>query len=453
MTDDILDVAGLGAGPFNLSIAALLTEAPDLRAGFFDAKPAFSWHPGMMLPDARLQTSHLKDLVSGVSPTNPNSFLNYLVRHKRFYQFLCAELPAVSRREYADYLAWVAGRLDTVHFGHRVETVTCDDGLFTIRFAGRDEPVRARNLILGTGLVPRVPHFARHLLGDTCFHNSDIARRDLDLRGRRVAVVGGGQSGAEVVERILAGDWGTPAGLHWLSRRPNLEPLDEVAFSNEYFTPQYVDAFYPLDRRRKQETVARQKLASDGISPDTLRGLYRTLYERRALGDLEHQVAFLPARELLDLHAHPGPDGAAGPYRLDAVNHLTGEPEEYRADVVVFCTGFEHRIPDYLAPLAGRLARDVDQPFVLDRSFRVAWDGPEAQRIYAVNAGRHSHGIAEPQMSLMCWRSATIINDLAGRTVFDTDQAMQMVQWTTPDGCRPTTDLAPRTRARDALLA
>lgn len=434
MTDEILDLAGIGIGPFNLSIAALLTEAPGIDARFYEAKPTFGWHPGMMLPGVRLQTSPLKDLVTAVAPTSPYSFLNYLVQKGRFYQFLHAELPAITRREFEDYLAWVADRLDTLRFGQRIEAVTADDQAFTIhRSRGRD-PVRARNIILGTGRRPKVPGFAQGKLDEQRFHNASIANRDLDLEDHRVAIVGGGQSGAEVLEAILSGHWGTPAALYWLSRRPHPQPLDEVAFTNEYFTPGYVDAFHPLDPDRKARKVEEQKLASDGISPATLRALYRRLYEAKAMGDLDHPVRLLPGREVVDM------DGQTVT-RLTAVNHLTGRTERYEVDVAVFCTGYEASLPACLDPIAHRLHQGDHQPFCVDRRFRVGWDGPDHLGIYAVNAGRYSHGIAEPQLSLMAWRSATIINDLVGREVFDLAPGMELVSWTEP-GSQAGTDRA-----------
>ncbi len=45
MTDPILDLAGIGIGPFNLSLAAQLDGLPDMNARFFEQRPAFSWHP------------------------------------------------------------------------------------------------------------------------------------------------------------------------------------------------------------------------------------------------------------------------------------------------------------------------------------------------------------------------------------------------------------------------
>ncbi|WP_239508346.1 SidA/IucD/PvdA family monooxygenase, partial [Proteus mirabilis] len=64
-------------------------------------------------------------------------------------------------------------------------------------------------------------------MGENCMHAAEIALRNPDFSGKRVMVVGGGQSGADVFLNALQGHWGEPAQLDWLSRRPNFQPLDE----------------------------------------------------------------------------------------------------------------------------------------------------------------------------------------------------------------------------------
>ena len=64
----------------------------------------------------------------------------------------------------------------------------------------------------------------------------------------RVAVVGGGQSGAEVVWHLLLDLVRLPAQLVWISNRPNFLPLDESPFTNELFTPAYSDYFFGRER-------------------------------------------------------------------------------------------------------------------------------------------------------------------------------------------------------------
>ena len=419
-----LDLAGLGIGPFNLSIAALLTEVPECKAAFFDQKAGFNWHPGMLLPGVRLQTSYLKDLVTGVSPTNNFSFLNYLVKKRRFYQFLSAELTAISRKEYADYLTWVSDQLHSLNFGHGIEAVSFEEDQFILELSNGEKHA-AKNICLGTGKQPYVPDCAKEHLGQNCFHAIGIALKDLDLNNKKVAIIGGGQTGAEILETILDRRWGEPTDVSWVSRRQNFEPLDESPFTNEYFTPQYVDTFYHQPDRIKDRVMHSQKLASDGISPDTLKSLYRKLYEYNIDSGVGFNLHMRPNRELFAMEKQ------GGTYKINALNGLTQQVETTFADVVILCTGFEFSMPSYLEPIKHKLNLDEKGRYKLGRDFHVEWDGPESNRIYAVNAGRHSHGIAEPQMSLMCWRSATIINDMLGLDVFDLNQSMNMVEWST----------------------
>ncbi|SFR60065.1 lysine N6-hydroxylase [Marinobacter daqiaonensis] len=419
-----LDLAGIGIGPFNLSIAALLDDMGGLRSAFFDSKPEFSWHEGMALPGARLQTSCLKDLVTGVAPCNRHSFLNYLVQHGRFYSYLSSGLPAISRAEFADYLGWAATRIDQLNWSSPVESVDFRNGLFELTVAGRKAAVRSRHVSLGTGIRPHIPASCGGLMGQRCFHSIDIMKRNPDVTGERVVVIGGGQSGAEVVLALLDGVWGKPAQVSLISRRPNLEPLDETPFTNDYFTPPYVTAFQGLDEEQRRNLVRYQKLASDGISPSTLNALYQRLYEFRHTNPATPPPRLLPGRDL-----YAGSAAADCPIRLLTRNRLDGSFEGWEADRVILCTGFEHQLPECLAPLKGRLELDSQGRPRLGPDFQMRWDGPDHNHIYAVNQGRYSHGIADSQLSLMCWRSARILNHLCKRDAFPTRHHDSPVQW------------------------
>ncbi|MEU1851316.1 hypothetical protein ABZ499_19070 [Streptomyces sp. NPDC019990] len=68
-----------------------------------------------------------------------------------------------------------------------------------------------------------------------------------------------------------------------------------------------------------------------------------------------------------------------------------------------------------MAPLDTRLRRDSGMLVVGD-DFSVAWDGPAENRIYLQNGARHSWGVADPNLSLLAWRSAVILNSMLGET-------------------------------------
>jgi lysine N6-hydroxylase len=74
---------------------------------------------------------------------------------------------------------------------------------------------------------------------------------------------------------------------------------------------------------------------------------------------------------------------------------------------------------------------DLDEQgrYQLTSSFELKWAGSPNNKIFAVHAGMHSHGIAEPQLSLMAWRSAKIINSLAGRAIYDIKSDKGLIDW------------------------
>ncbi len=417
---DILDVAGIGAGPFNLAVAALLHRQP-LNARFFEAKATHSWHPGMMLPQALLQTSYLKDLVTPVDPTNPYSFLSYLVDKRRFYAFVNAEQDAITRQEFADYLSWVAQRLDILQMDSPVDAVEDDGECFRLTVRGQD--VRARNLCVAAGKQPYIPPCCTELLSDNCFHALGIAQRHLDLCGKRVAVIGGGQTGAEIVLNVLDNVWGEPDALTWVSRRSNFLPLDESPFVNDWFTPDYARVFQQLPAAQRQRTLQEQKLASDGISPSTLKALYQRFYRLAHVESGRVDLALRPHRELSSLRFH-------GHYALEMRNGLSEQMEYLDADVLILCTGLTDALPTCLNPLVDVLERDACGRPCLDQAFAAPWPGKQRRRVYLLNVARHSHGIAEPNLSLSAWRAACVVNDLLGRSHYDVGQADSPMQWT-----------------------
>lgn len=421
MTQPSHDLIGVGIGPSNLSLAALLEPVTDFRTHFLDARPHFSWHPGLMLPGARLQTSFLKDLVTAVDPTSPYSFLAYLVEKKRFYDFVNAAFDNIGRCEFADYLAWVASRLEGLTFSSPVREIDFDGRHFVLR--GDQGTETASNLCIATGNRPNLPDWANRSLDDDCFHASEIMRESRDVTDKRVVIVGGGQTGAEVFLALAQGLFGRPASVSWVSRRPNFDPLDETHFANEIFTPDYLQRFFDLPEGRKAGIVEEQKLKSDGISPSTIREIYHLLYQHRHLSDTRCRLALLPGRKVFAMQEQP--QGML----LSIRNHMVGEDETLSADNVILCTGYHTPLPDFLAPLKDRMDCDSQGRPRLDRNFKLLWDGPAERRIYMQNCARHSHGIADPQLSLMAWRCAAIVNDLLERQVYDIEQSPPVVTW------------------------
>jgi lysine N6-hydroxylase len=405
------DIIAIGCGPSNLSLAALATEVDGLDVAVLEAADAFEWHPGMMFPGTQLQVSPVKDLVSLVSPTNPFSFLNFVVSQGRVYRFLISSRSGVTRREFEQYYAWAAQGVGSVRFGHRVRSAEWDGGKF--RVVTNRGIHFGRALVLGTGTLPRIPACAKELLGPDVFHISEYLNAPRDTYGRRVLVVGGGQSGAEVVRHLLSAPGELPGELTWLLGRDGVLPLEDSAFTNDWFTPPAVRYFNERTVEERDRLLDVQRFASDGVSEELAAQIYRRLYELDYLelpGPDPFQHAVLPGARLTGLE-----ELGDGTYAANVSGPNAGIERTLCADIVVLATGFEQKLPACVSPLL--LGNEDGTPRV-GPDYRV--ESGECP-VYIQNGALRSHGVADPNLSLSAWRSAVILNSVAGRQVFKTE--------------------------------
>ncbi len=414
-----MDVAGVGIGPFNLSLAAQLRSAPELRARFFDARPEFGWHEGLMFKHATLQSPYLKDCVTLVDPTSPYTFLNYLVRTRRIHRFLVADYPNVPRQEYDRYFRWVSRQLDTLRFGSRVDEIGIGPEGFALR-AGRQR-LSARHLVLGVGHRPNIPEAVEPHLGPTVFHGGEFLTRRVPYADRSVVVIGGGQTGAEIFHELISDRHAPPARVTWATRRFNFVPFDESPFANELYVPGYTRVFYGQPAAERERLLERQKYSSDAILEPLLLAIYRRLYEADYLEDGSLSYRLLVDREVADLQ----PDGSGWTVTTQGP---TAKESTY-ADIVVVATGYRPEAPEFLGPLTERIEFDEQGRFAVEEDFSLRWDGAPAHRIYAHNAALHTHGWIDPNFAGMAWRSAVITNSLAGREVYDLSGRDTTVDW------------------------
>lgn len=418
-----IDLAGIGAGPANLSLAALAEPIGTLRCRFFERQEDMRWHPGLMLPGSLLQVSYLKDLVTLVDPTNRYTFLNFLAQTGRLHRFASIPRQDVSRREFESYYRWAARELGSVEPGCEVLEVTHRGSAFRVGTSRGTHT--ARHISVGVGPAPWVPESAAPHLGATVFHSSEFAGHLEGLAGQRVVVVGGGQSGAEVVAHLL--DFGPERAvlsLVWVTRRPGFPPLDDTAFTNEWFQPDYVRYFHQLPEQRRRQLLLHQQLASDGISASLLERIYRRLYEADFVDGAPVSYALLPGRQLARLS--PSADLGGG-WRAELTHQDTGTQEAVRGDIVILATGYRFRIPGALLPIADRIDVSGGGEPVLAADYSARWDGPAGNKLFFLNAGRLSHGIADPNLSLASWRAAVVLNSLTGGAVHQAVHATSSV--------------------------
>lgn len=426
MTSAPLDLLGVGAGPFNLSLAALADGVPGLRTVFLEQRAAFHWHPGLLIEGATLQVPFLADLVTLVDPTSPWSFLNYLRTRERLFPFYFSERFHIHRAEYDSYLRWVSGRLGSCRFGHRVDSVRWDphETAFEVAFTrtaaedGRRVTGRlhARSLVVGIGTAPRVPVPLRPLTDAPSvpvLHAADyLVHRDRLLGARHITVVGAGQSGAEVLLDLLRSRPEGREGLTWLARTPAFAPMEYSKLGLEQFTPDYTRYFHGLPEPVRDRLLPGQWQLYKGVDAETLGEIHDELY-RRTLGGGWPDVALTPGV------AVTGVRHTADRLELTLDHTEQGVGGHLATDAVVLATGYEERPLDgLLGPLAPHLERDASGRLRIDASYRAAL-GPEiGGEVFVQNAERHTHGVGAPDLGLAAWRSAVILNAVTGRDVY-----------------------------------
>lgn len=418
-------VIAIGAGPANLSLAALAAPIPEISLQVLERSGSLKWHPGLLLEGAVMQTSPLKDLVTPADPTSAYSFLAYLHEKRRLYQAIVRGLEHVSRREFDDYLRWAAEKLGNIQFGERVVAIELRGKTFSIRTDCRE--YKTNTTVLGVGRVPSIPDWGRNAPRGEVFHASTLLAQRRELSNKHVVVVGGGQSGAETFRHLLIGAYGALDSLTWVTGRANIFAREDSSFVNEWFFPQYAGWFFEQGEATRKHLLEQQLLASDGVSYSTLRAIYDALYDR------EFHRGSYPAHVQIRVDTMADMLSGVSPFRLRVRQQMTGICSEQIADIVVLATGYRVEIPSFLEPIAGRLrvvsAPDGSREILVEKDFSAPFDGPEECRLYVQNGARFQHGIADTNLSLAPWRASTILNSIIGRTAYDCGPSTGAIDW------------------------
>ncbi|KAI6128309.1 L-lysine 6-monooxygenase (NADPH-requiring)-domain-containing protein [Pisolithus croceorrhizus] len=385
----IYDVIGLGFGPSSLAVAGAFVDGagrpsavPLSKILFIEKQEGFGWHPGMLLPGARMQISFLKDLATLRSPQSEITFVSYLHSQNRLLDFINRGSNFPTRKEYSDYLAWAA-----LAYGENVVGVSEKDTKTievqsVVLSTGERVARLTKNLIISPGGEPRIPkplesiqdqgggriiHSSTYLMSVEALLQS-LQGQNSRERSFRIAVVGSGQSAAEVIlelhSRIRSV---THVGednytLDMIIRKGSLKPSDDSPFSNEIFNPDGTDAVFGLQSSSAREHIRREYANTNYgvVNPQTLEQLYEVLYEQK-LNDGIHnrtgrlaleaspKVNILPYSKILsaDVHSPAGRQGEGneqpGPITVIMQHTLTHQVYQKLYDAVVCATGYQRK--------------------------------------------------------------------------------------------------------------
>ncbi|CAL9324582.1 lysine N(6)-hydroxylase/L-ornithine N(5)-oxygenase family protein [Streptomyces sp. SudanB66_2053] len=422
----VYDVIGVGFGPANLALAIAIEEynesvAPGdrLTAVFLEKQLSFGWHRGMLIEGATMQVSFLKDLATMRNPRSRFGFLAYLQDRGRLVDFINHKMLFPSREEFHDYLQWCADGVDhMIHYGLEAVAVRSDreedDSLLeldaTVYGADTTSPVtfRTRNLVIATGLVPRLPEGVTS--GERVWHSSEFLHRLKQLpetAPRRFVVVGAGQSAAEIADHLHRAYDG--AEVHAVLSRYGYSPADDSPYANRIFDPEAVDLYHAASPLIRGMLMDYHRNTNYGVVDlELIEELYRRSYQEKVRGEQRLRILGVSRIEKCD-ESH---DGVVVHVR----NLATDKLEQIDADALIYATGYNEPDPgQLLSGLDVACLRDEYGRLRVRRDYRVETDERLAAAVYLQGGTEHTHGITGNLLSIAAVRAGEICASLVAR--------------------------------------
>ncbi|MEU1041046.1 lysine N(6)-hydroxylase/L-ornithine N(5)-oxygenase family protein [Streptomyces sp. NPDC005551] len=424
-SQEIYDVVGIGFGPSNMSLAIALEEheasSPQhsIKCHFFERQPTFGWHRNMLLPSTTMQISFLKDLATFRNPASRYSFVSYLHASNRLVQFVNNQDFFPTRQEFHQYLEWAAAGLDDrVTYGAEVTSIrpatgagarTSDLLQIEVRTGdGTTSVVTTRNVVVSTGLVPRLPEGVSG--NERVWHSSQfLSRFNAQAPGglKSVAVVGAGQSAAEITRFLY--DSLPHAEVSAVIPSYGYSVADDTPFANQVFDPNAVDQYYfGTERARDSFWRYHRNTNYSVVDADVIRALYQRSYDEQVRGS--QRLHFRNLTRVAEIRQ------AGDTTRVVLHSLLDDRREELAVDALVFATGYDGLDP-------ARLLGDFDENFERDEAGRhritrdyrlVAASGP-ACGVYLQGGTEHSHGLSSALLSNIAVRSGEIADSIVLR--------------------------------------
>ncbi|MCC8381290.1 putative histamine N-monooxygenase [Xenorhabdus sp. PB30.3] len=416
-----IDLIGIGIGPFNLGLAALLSSHSNLTSLFLERKAEFRWHEGLLLPGTTLQVPFLADLVTMADPTHPLSFLNYLHKHDRIYKFYYYEKFQIPRQEYDHYCRWVTQQLPSCQFGENVIDVAYEptSERFIIESKTHSRSTHqyySRNLAIGIGTAPFLPEWAKIQTKAPIFHSADFINKRAQLSTcRRITVIGSGQSAAECVLALYGAL--TPemiedgASVQWITRSAGFHPMESSKLGQECFTPAYMNHFHSISREKRRKIASGQGGLYKGISVSTIADIFDILYER-SIGGRDPGLSLVSNCEVEQVENSEN----SGILRIVFRHQQLDEVSSIETDAIVAATGYKHTSPKWLEGLKQTvLATDDYGDLIVKEDFSAQRLDKGKGLIFVQNAEIFQHGIGSPDLGLGAYRNSIIANQLLGR--------------------------------------
>ncbi len=425
----VLDFIAIGLGPFNLSLACLADPIRDLHGLFLERNEDFDWHPGMLIDDTALQNPFLADLVSLADSTSKFSFLNYCKQEGKLYAYYIRERFYLGRAEYNRYCQWAIRQLSNIALGSHVERVEYDTGaghyVVNGRHARTGQPFthRAARLVIGVGSVPRLPPCCDEV-GEHCLHSAHyIASKTALQKKRSIALIGSGQSAAEIFYDLLKESDEHGYALTWITRSPRFFQMETNKLALELMSPDYIDYFYNLPESVREGIIASQGNLYKGVNASLLNQIHDLLDDRRSRGN--NNARLIANCELVGCRRDLVGEG----FHLCFLQRDEGVQYTHVTDGAIFATGYDQHVPAFIDGIRERISWDTKGRYRLSRHYAIDLHGNE---IFVQNAGLYSHGLTNLDLGMSCYRNSCILREMTGVEHYKIERRIALQDFSVP---------------------
>ncbi|KAL8805518.1 MAG: hypothetical protein Q9182_001887 [Xanthomendoza sp. 2 TL-2023] len=410
------DLVCIGFGPASLAIAiALHDRGVNARVLYIEKQRSFIWHAGMLLPNARMQISFLKDLATLRDPTSKFTFINYLKSNNRLVAFTNLSTFLPLREEYNDYMSWCASHFeDQVHYGYETLSVAAIDDherpITTWRITSRNtetdhmSTVTAQSVVIAIGGKPKIP-IPLNGLDSRVVHSSSYSTTVPQIlkeawKAHSVAVIGGGQSSAEIFDDLQKRYPNSSVTL--FTGASALKPSDDSPFVNEVFDPERVDTFYNQPPESRQQSTLADKSTNYGVvRPELLDRLYEAMYQQRLHEpDLSKwQFRIIAWQAVIGFEKVSDGDRI----RLQLKNTSNGEigVSDASFDIAIMGTGYERKGHETLLESTKDLLQEDN--FAVERNYKIKYRKDAVREdcgIWLQGCCEDTHGVSNPVFPL-----------------------------------------------------
>ena len=224
---------------------------------------------------------------------------------------------------------------------------------------------------------------------------------------KQVAVVGAGQSAAEIVRFIY--DTVPDASITAIFSSYGYSIADNTPFANSIFDPKAMDYYYYGSELAKEMIWKHHKNTNYAVVDDeVIRDLHRRVYD--------DEVRKIKRVNFLNLTRVSGVKLVADQARVTVRSISTDETHDLDVDVLICATGYDPMDPArFLGELGDYCIRDELGRYCVERDHRLATTPDLSCGIYLQGGTEHTHGLSSSLLSNLAVRSGEIVNSITDR--------------------------------------